>query len=68
MSICYLPPCINVYVNVFHDMFVKYQKHYLISLSLQVTIGFNDYFINTIAIGDDKFYFLIYNEITVSHS
>jgi hypothetical protein len=71
MSICYLPPCINVYVNVFHDMFVKYQQHNLISLSLQVTIGFNDYFIyfiNTIATGNDKFYFLIYDEITVSHS
>jgi hypothetical protein len=52
-------------------MFVKYQKYYLISLSLQVTIGFNDYFIyfiNTIATGNDKFYFLIYDEITVSHS
>jgi hypothetical protein len=52
-------------------MYVKYKKNYLIGLSLQVTIGFNNhfiYFINTIATGDDKFYFLIYDEITVSHS
>jgi hypothetical protein len=52
-------------------MFDKYKKIYLISLSLQVTIGFNDYFIyfiNTIVTSDDKFYFLIYDEITVSHS
>jgi hypothetical protein len=52
-------------------MFVKYLKNYLISLSLQVTIEFNNYFIcfiNTIATSDDKFHFLIYDEITVSHS
>jgi hypothetical protein len=53
-------PCSNVYVNLFLNSYVKYSKDYLLSLQLQLIIGFNafNFFLSELKTRLSKLYFI----------